>query len=376
MIRTAPLSEQISRADLAGHLDNEDPNRVLAALNRHPKTPQDLALLLSPGADEVLEEIARVAKQVTLERFGRTVQLYIPLYLSNYCVGKCPYCGFRNDRKIARHTLSLEELGREIQVIKDFGMRDLLLVAGESQKEVSIQFLCSAVALAKKSFPSVLVEVAPLSKEDYQSLIKAGASGVTLYQETYDMAAYQQLHQKGPKADYQHRLESLDRAGDAGMRKLNTGALLGLAPWRLEGLRLGMHAAYLQTKWWQSQVSIGLPRLHNVPDDFSIPSPIDDRAFVHLIVALRVFLPDAGLVISTREPPELRARLIHLGITHMSAGSRTEPGGYSMPGRSGDQFEVSDHRTPKEVADTLEQLGYDPVWKDWDDSFCVGETID
>jgi 2-iminoacetate synthase len=359
----------MERDDLAVVLENTDPERVRGALYRKRKTARDLALLLSPGADAVLEEIAQCASRITFERFGKTVGLYVPVYLSNYCVGRCPYCGFRAGEDIVRRTLRPDEIAEEMKVVQAYGMRDVLLVAGESLKEVNIDYLGQAVSLAREYVPSVSVEVAPLSKQNYKALTEHGAYGVTLYQETFDRAKYTEFHPTGPKSDYRYRLESLDRAGAAGVRKLTAGALFGLAPWRMEGLRLGIYVAYLQKKWWKSQVSVGLPRLHNAPSDFSIPYAVDDRALVHLIVALRVFSEDLGIAISTRETPAFRTNLLGLGVTYMSAGSKTEPGGYSESGVSGNQFEVADLRAPSDVAKSLIHMGYDPVWKDWDYSF-------
>ncbi len=360
---------EMERDDLKALLDNSDPARVLAVLHKKRKSARDLALLLSPGADAVLEEIAQCASRTTFERFGKTVGLYVPVYLSNYCVGRCPYCGFKAGEDIVRRTLSLDELAEEMKVVQAYGMRDVLMVAGESRREVTIDYLGRAVSLVREYVPSVSVEVAPLSQQDYEALTRHGAFGVTLYQETFDRDRYKALHTAGPKADYGYRLESLDRAGAAGIRKLTAGALFGLAPWRQEGLRLGIYVAYLQKRWWKSQVSVGLPRLHTAPDDFPIPFAVDDRSLVHLIVALRVFSEDLGIAISTRETPELRTNLLGLGVTYMSAGSKTEPGGYSASGVSGNQFEVADVRAPSDVAESLQHMGYDPVWKDWDYSF-------
>jgi 2-iminoacetate synthase len=208
---------------------------------------------------------------------------------------------------------------------------------------------------------------------EYQRLVAAGADGVTLYQETYDPRAYDQLHNDGPKAGFSQRLAALDRAGEAGMRRLSLGALWGLAPWRREALSLAIHAAHLQKKWWRSQVLIGLPRLHNVPDTFQIPCPLDDRSLVHIIVALRLFLEDAGIVLSTRESAELRQNLLPLGITQMSAGSKTAPGGYGTSEESGEQFSISDNRDPESVGDALLRAGFEPVWKDWDTGFRIQE---
>ena len=347
-------------------LENSDPALVRGALLKSRKEPKDLALLLSKGADGMLEEIARRARQVKLARFGRVVNLYAPLYVSNHCIGQCPYCGFRNDRETSRKTLSLAEIKQEGEALKKMGIRHVLLVSGEFPLYVDTNYLAKAIALLKESFPAVSVEVAPLAEEEYQVLRDAGADGVTLYQETYNPFRYREFHSTGHKADFGYRLEALDRAGAAGMRNLTAGALFGLSPWRQEALRLGLHARHLQKKWWKSQIAVGLPRLRDVPSDFDIPYPLDDRSFVHIMVALKVFLEDLGIAISTRESPQLRESLVHLGVTQMSAGSKTEPGGYCLPGAATDQFEVSDERSPAEVAQSLLSLGYDPVWKDWD----------
>ncbi|MCP4679448.1 MAG: 2-iminoacetate synthase ThiH [Deltaproteobacteria bacterium] len=364
MTDTAQIIEQAS--ELSSLLENRDPTRVRGALHKQRKGPRELALLLSPGADALLEEIAKTARRITLARFGRTVQLYAPIYLSSYCRGSCPYCGFRADRKANRRSLTTSEVLTEASLVVSSGMRHILLVCGDAPRRMGTDFLLEVIRELKEITPSISVEVAPLDEESYRSLATAGVDGVTLYQETYDPKLYATYHAQGPKADYGFRLDALDRAGAAGIPKLVIGALWGLAPWRLEALRLGLHADYLQRKHWKSHVSFGLPRLHQVPPDFEIPHPLDDRSLVHLIVAMRVFLEDAGLILSTRESPKLREQLVPLGITQMSAGSKTEPGGYGTPGSSTDQFEVADHRSPGDVACALQKIGYDPVFKDWD----------
>ncbi|MDF1838009.1 MAG: 2-iminoacetate synthase ThiH, partial [Planctomycetota bacterium] len=350
-------------------LENRDSDRVRAALHRPNKRPEDLALMLSPGADSVIEEIAQEAKRISRERFGFTIGLFAPLYLSNICVGKCSYCGFRADLKIKRRTLTQDEIKAELDVVASYGIRDVLLVSGETPRNVSTEYMEQAIRSTLEVASSVSMEIAPVAMEDYRAMRRAGATGLTLYQETYDQDAYNKVHFFGPKGDFMYRLEALDRAGEAGLRKLTAGALFGLSHWRLEGLRLGLHAAYLQKRWWESQISIGLPRLKGTPENFDIPKPIDDRTLVHLLIVMRVFLPDVGISISTRETPEFRKNVLGLGVTQMSAGSKTEPGGYTEANVSGDQFSISDERLPKEVAEDLLSMGYDPVWKDWDRSF-------
>jgi 2-iminoacetate synthase len=364
--------EVAASPEITERLANRDTDRVRRALARRRKGPSDLALLLSPGADALMEEMAASAHLITLERFGKTMQLYAPLYVSNRCVGRCPYCGFSAGNAITRRGLTHEEIVREAAMLREAGMQSILLVAGDDPCHVDVPFLSRAIEAVMALVPSVSLEVAPLPLEGYAALARAGADGITLYQETYDRPLYEQLHTQGPKSDYVYRLEALARAGEADFCKLTVGALWGLAPWREEAIKLGLHAAFLAKTYWKSHISIGLPRLRCVPDDFTIPSPLSDRAFVHIIVALRNYLPDAGLVLSTRETPELRDRLLPLGITQMSAGSRTHPGGYALEAESGEQFEVADDRTPAEMAAVLARAGYEPVWKNWDRTFVTG----
>jgi 2-iminoacetate synthase len=357
--------------ELTVALDNGDPGRARRALCCQRRGPRDLALLLSPGADHILEEMAEEAHRITLERFGKTMQLYAPLYLSNRCAGRCPYCGFSAGQAIQRRALTIEEIAREAALLREAGMQSILLVSGDDPRHVDVPFLARAIEAVMALVPSVSLEVAPLPEAGYAALAQAGADGVTLYQETYDRERYADLHRCGPKADFDFRLEALSRAGGQDFCKLTVGALWGLSPWRREALSLGLHAAHLQKRCWRSHVSVGLPRLRQVPENFHIPAPLGDRAFVLVIVALRIFLPDAGLVLSTRERPDFRDRLVPLGITQMSAGSRTHPGGYGVDPDAGEQFEVADRRAPSEIAAVLTASGYEPVWKNWDRALVV-----
>ena len=352
-------------------LGNLDPEPVRAAMKARRKGPRELALLLSPGADPVLEELAREAHAATLRHFGRTVQMYAPLYVSNRCAGRCPYCGFRGDQRIGRVSLTLAEAVEEGRAISRLGLRHVLLVSGDAPNDVDPAYLAAAArALKNAGFDSVSVEVAPLDEAGYRALAEDGAvDGVTLYQETYDLARYAALHDAGPKADYGFRLGALDRAGAAGIRALTVGALWGLSPWREEAFALGLHAQSLQRRWWRSRVQLGIPRLKNVPPGFEIPHPVGDRTLAHVVMALRLFVEEVGIVLSTREPPQLREALLPLGITQMSAGSRTRPGAYTIGDAGGEQFQVVDDRRPEEVAGSLRARGYDPVWKDWDRGF-------
>jgi 2-iminoacetate synthase len=372
MITETHILDEIKTNDLTVLLANRDTARARSAVVSPKRTSREFALLLSPGADTLLEEMAIWARNITLERFGRTMQLYAPLYLSNRCVGSCPYCGFSAKHKIARRALSIAEVRREASLLRESGIQSILLVAGDDPKHVDIDFLTRAIQTVLTVAPSVSVEVAPLSRGEYLALAAAGADGVTLYQETYHRDQYAALHAGTPKEGFDNRLTALSRAGEAGFSKLNVGALWGLSAWREEALKLGIHARLLETHYWRSHVSLGLPRLKQVPEGFEIPCPIDDRTFVHIITALRLFLNDAGLVLSTRESATLRSHLIGLGITQMSAGSCTKPGGYADADDAGEQFQVADERSPREVADALTRAGYEPVWKNWDRVFIGG----
>jgi 2-iminoacetate synthase len=339
-----------------------DVDRVLRARRR---TPADFAVLLSGAASERLEAMAAAAHATTVRRFGRTVRLFAPLYLSNECVSTCTYCGFSAGNEIARRTLSPDEVLAEARELRARGFRHVLLVAGEHARIVSKDYLVECVRVLAPEIPSISVEVQVWDTETYRRLVDAGCEGLVVYQETYDRATYGDVHLKGKKRNYDWRLAALDRGAEAGMRRLGLGALLGLhADWRLDGLAVATHAHALMRRWWRCEVSVSLPRLRPAAGGFEPAVPVSDRDLVQLLCALRLFLPDLGLSMSTREAPELRDAMVRLGVTQMSAGSHTEPGGYAEETDAEPQFEVSDTRSPDEVAATLRAAGYDPVWID------------
>ena len=360
---------QVENSGVLSLLENTDPEKVRPLIGRTRLSDADLALLLSKGATPLLEEMAQQARRITQARFGNAVSLYAPLYVSNRCGGSCPYCGFKRTQKIKRRTLTIDEVEAEGEVLSRSGIQHVLLVTGDCPGK-GVDFLCESARRLKKRFPSVTVEIPPLEENDYRALAESGVDGVTLYQETYHRALYDALHKGSPKDNYLYRLDALSRAGRAGMRKLNLGVLWGLSDWRQDALKLALHARSLEKAHWRSQILLGMPRLHNVPDDFTIPCAVGDRDFVHIIVAMRIFLHDAGIVVSTREKSEFRDNLLAIGATQFSAGSKTEPGGYSAAEKqSGAQFEIDDQRSPKTVEADLARLGYDPVFKDWDRGF-------
>jgi 2-iminoacetate synthase len=346
--------------------DRATESDVTRALGRERRSLTDFAVLLSPAAAPRLEEMAAAAHRTTLRRFGRTIHLFAPLYLSNECVSTCTYCGFSAGNDIARRTLSIDEVVVEASELAARGFRHLLLVAGEHARIVSKDYLVDCVRAVAPVMPSVSVEVQVWDSATYARLVDAGGEGLIVYQETYDRDTYESVHLKGKKRNYDWRLAAPDRGGAAGMRKLGVGALLGLHPdWRFDAIAVATHASALIRRWWRAEVSVALPRLRPAAGGFEPVDPIGDRDFVQLLCALRLFLPDLGISLSTREAPAFRDALVPLGVTHMSAGSHTEPGGYAEPSDAEPQFEVSDDRSPAVVAAALRAAGYDPVWKDW-----------
>jgi 2-iminoacetate synthase len=342
---------------------------VERALTASPLTLEDFMSLLSPAAEPYLEDMARRAHELTQQRFGRVISLFAPLYLSNVCVNSCVYCGFNANNVVQRLTLTADQAVAEGKYLHDLGFRHLLLVSGEAPHIVSVEYLTDILEQIQPLFSSISIEIYPMETHDYKTLIHHGVDGLVVYQETYDKKRYKEVHPHGKKRDYRWRLETPERGGHAGFRRIGIGALLGLNDWQVEGFYLALHARFLLRTFWKSHVTISFPRLRPAAGSYQPPSPVSDIHMVQLMTALRLFLPDAGLLLSTRESPYLRDHLIPLGITAMSAGSRTEPGGYAHASQAEGQFEVADDRSPQAVAETIRQKGYEPVWKDWDAAF-------
>ena len=302
---------------------------------------------------------------MTIRRFGRTIKLYAPLYISNICINSCPYCNFNADFKNERKRLSLDEIITEAQFLKDQGHESLLLVSGEDPM-ITPKFLGDAISKLKSDFSEVSIEVQPLKEPDYRMLIDTGLDGVTLYQETYNKALYERLHTSGPKAEFQKRLDAIEAAARIGVRSINIGVLLGLSDWQDDMKRLFEHARFLMKKYWRSSIAISFPRLKHAPQGFKILNPVSDNELIEMICLTRINFPDSDLLLSTRETTELRDHLLGIGITKISAGSKNSPGGYSSVHVSEKQFELEDNRTTQEIINTIRRSGFDPVWKDWE----------
>ncbi|MEQ1860973.1 MAG: 2-iminoacetate synthase ThiH [Chthoniobacteraceae bacterium] len=355
------------------------PDLRLPALRR-------FAALLEPLDDARLAALAQESASVTRKHFGRAIRLFAPLYVSNECINNCAYCGFSRDNAILRVTLDVAQVVREARHLVAEGFRNILLVAGEHPKFVSNGYLEACVRALAAEVPSVALEVAPMETGDYATLVRAGAEGLVVYQETYDRETYARLHTAGPKRDYDWRLACPERAYAGGFRRIGIGALLGLTDWRSEALALAAHLDQLLRRCWKAQLTVSLPRLRPCAGSFAPTHPVCDRDFIQLVCAFRICFPQTGLVLSTREPAPLRDALLPLGITMMSAGSHTEPGGYTGQGKDDlhltvrgravepefaaehatGQFEISDDRSPAKIAELLRAHGFDPVWKDWD----------
>lgn len=326
---------------------------------------EDYLALISPSADFYLEEMANLSAQITLERFGKTILLYMPLYLSNECRSSCLYCGFSFENKIPRKTLSEEELVLESEIIQAKGIQHILLLTGEDYSKTPLRKIIESIRILKNYFSSVSIEVYPMDEENYIKIILAGCDGLTLYQETYDPVAYKNYHIRGVKKNMEYRLDGPDRGGKAGFRKLGVGALLGLSNPLGEMNLLGRHVQYLMKTYWRSQILVSLPRLRPAEGNFEMKHKTSLREFLRFIFALRIYFRDIGIVLSTRESPKLRDSLIGLGITQMSAESKTEPGGYQGLNTL-KQFTTEDKRTVSEIIRVIQIKGYDPVLKDFD----------
>jgi len=341
--------------------------------------------LLEPLPDAALERLAARSAAATRRHFGRTMRLFAPLYLSNECINSCAYCGFSRENAIARVTLEIDQVEKEARHLAAEGFRNVLLVAGEHPKFVSGPYLALCLSRLAGIFPSLAIEVAPMETAEYLPLVRAGAEGLVVYQETYHRETYQRVHLAGPKKDFDWRLDCAERGHEAGFRRIGIGALFGLADWRFEAAALAAHLEHLQRTCWKSQLTVSLPRLRPAAGGYEPEHPLPDREFLQLVCALRVTFPAVGIVLSTREPAALRDLVAPLGVTMMSAGSHTEPGGYTGQGKENlhlvrrgkilsescngsatEQFSISDSRPAAEVGGVLRNLGLEPVWKDWD----------
>lgn len=329
----------------------------------------DFKALISPAAKPFLEEMAQRSHALTKKRFGNTIQMYIPMYLSNECQNICTYCGFSMTNKIRRKTLSDAEILQEVAHIKKLGYDHILLVTGEANKTVGVSYLKHAIDLIRSEFSNITIEVQPLDQHEYEQLIDAGLYSVLVYQETYHKDTYKTHHPKGKKSNFDYRLDTPDRLGKAGIHKIGIGALFGLEDWRVDSFYTALHLKYLQKTYWKTKYSISFPRLRPHQGDVQPKVEMTDSDLVQLICAYRLLDEDVELSMSTRENEVFRNNIIKLGITSISAESKTNPGGYAVEPQSLEQFEISDERSTNEIKEMIQNQGYEVVWKDWDRSY-------
>ncbi|KEO73740.1 thiamine biosynthesis protein ThiH [Anditalea andensis] len=338
---------------------------VLTALYSTKRNLADFMALISPAAEPYLEQMAQISHQLTCERFGKTIQLFAPMYVSNECQNICTYCGFSFHNKLPRKTLSDQELLEEVAAIKKLGFQHILLVSGEANQTVNIQYFSNAIKLIRKHFANISIEVQPLEEGEYAQLQELGVYAVLVYQESYHRETYKTYHPKGKKSNFDYRLETPDRIARAGIHKIGLGVLLGLEDWRTESFFCALHLDYLQKTYWQSKYAISFPRMRPAEGIIEPNVIVNDRNLVQLICAYRLFNPDVELSISTRESEKFRESIIPLGATSMSAESKTNPGGYAVEKESLEQFEISDERSALIIEKIIKSKGYEAVWKDW-----------
>lgn len=354
---------------MVANATDADVRRVLAKASRNvkPLTPDEFAILISDAADPYLEDMARLSQHFTRERFGKTISLYIPMYVSNACTNKCVYCGFNHDNPMTRTTLTMEQIDAECRAIKKLGpFQNLLIVSGEYPSLCGVDYLEKTLEVCRPYFHNLTIEVQPLKMELYERLTHSGLNGVVCFQETYHREAYKTYHPRGMKSIYEWRLNGYDRMGQAGVHKIGLGVLLGLEDWRADTVMMARHLRYLQKHYWRTRFSVNFPRMRPSESGYQPKVVISDRELARLTFAFRIFDHDIDISYSTREAHVYRDNIMTLGVTSMSAGSRTEPGGYVSTPEALEQFEVSDERTPSEVAAAIRRNGLEPVWKDWD----------
>ncbi len=364
------LFDQYSWEAVSQSIYSKTAGDVERALGKRERNLEDLKALLSPAAAPYLEVMAQQSHRLTQKRFGKVIQLYVPLYLSNECQNICTYCGFSYDNKIRRRTLSSVELLTEVAAIKAMGYEHVLLVSGEAAQTVGVDYFVRALDIVQPHFAHLSMEVQPLDTADYSRLMDHGLDTVLVYQETYHREDYKLHHPKGKKANFGYRLETADRLGQAGLHKIGLGVLIGLEDWRTDSWFTALHLDYLGRRYWKTKYSLSFPRLRphvgkGGPGRVTPKVAQSDRELIQLICAYRLLDETVELSLSTRESPVFRDHAIRLGITAMSAGSRTNPGGYVVDRESLEQFEIDDDRSPAVVAEMIRRQGYEVVWKDW-----------
>lgn len=347
---------------------DKNKSNVLSALHSDRRSIDDFMALISPAAEPYIEEMARQSQMLTQKRFGKTTQLYVPLYLSNFCENNCVYCGFGTHNKIKRKVLTYAEIEKEVIAIKKLGFEHILLVTGESDAKAGPEYLKKAFEIIKQYVSLISIEVQPLKQDEYAQMISHGLNTVYLYQETYNRERYSTYHLNGNKTNYENRIDAYERLGRAEVHKIGLGILAGLEDWRTDSFFTALHLNYLKKNYWKTKYSISFPRIRPHTGQFEPNSVMTDKHLAQLIFAYRLFDENVEIALSTRESASFRDNMIKLGVTSMSAESRTNPGGYAHPEENNEleQFSINDNRTAFEMAKMIRSQGYEAVWKDWD----------
>lgn len=355
---------------VTGEILSKRPADVEIALGKEHPGVEDFMALVSPAAAAYIEPMAQLSRKYTQERFGKTVSMYIPMYITNSCTNSCVYCGFNRHNLIERVVLTPEQIEDECKAIRRLGpFENLLLVTGENPAVAGVDYLEKALQVCRPYFNNLTMEVMPLASEDYARLAKSGLNGVVCFQETYNRLNYKTYHPAGMKSKFEWRVNGFDRMGQAGLHKIGLGVLIGLEDWRTDITMMAMHLQYLRKRYWRTRYSVNFPRMRPAEGHFQPNVTMSDRELAQAIFAFRIFDHDVDISVSTREAPDFRDHIATLGATSLSAGSKTDPGGYYTYPKSLEQFAVSDERTPHEVADAIRKSGYEAVWKDWDKIF-------
>ena len=365
--------------NVMAQMDNYDPSSytaadVKAALEHDTCTIDDFKALLSPAAEPFLEQMAQRARLETSKHFGNTVYLFTPLYIANYCENYCVYCGFNCYNHIKRMKLSMEQIEKEMQIISESGMEEILILTGESRGQSSVEYIGQACKLARKYFRMVGLEIYPVNTDEYQYLHECGADYVTVFQETYDADKYEQLHLLGHKRVWPYRFDAQERALRGGMRGVAFSALLGLSDFRKDALASAMHVYYLQRKYPHAEMSLSCPRLRPIINNDKInPLDVHEKQLCQVLCAYRIFLPYVGITVSSRESAQFRNGIVKIAATKVSAGVSTGIGdheskysGKESDGAQGDeQFEIDDNRSLEKMYQDISQEGLQPVLNDY-----------
>lgn len=351
--------------DFHKYFDSVKKEDVLKSIYERNKRPEDLLNLVSPIAENLLEEMAQEGRNLSLKYFGKTVLLYTPMYISNYCINKCSYCGYNVENKIYRKKLNQDEIKKEGEAISKDGFKHILILTGESEYHTPVNYIEDSIKTLKEKFPSITIEIYPMTEQGYKKAVDAGAEGLTIYQETYNEQIYDKVHLAGPKKDYKFRLEAPERGAKAGMRSISIGALLGLADFRIDAFFTAMHGRYLRNKYPHIDISYSVPRIRPCEGGLKNLNEVNDRELVQILLAYKLFDPQGGINISTREEKDFRKSLIPLGVSKMSAGVSTAVGGHSLKEKGTSQFDINDESSVMEVKELIKSKGYQPIFKDW-----------